>query len=497
MSAHRKHPHIYEINLMTWIADISCRERNPIALKNIPKREWRRLKEMGMDFVWLMGMWQRSPDSVRKARNVSDLLQECKSILKDFDIEDITGSPYAVYDYIPDPAFGTPEDLLSLKKELADEGLFLILDFVPNHTACDHKWINKHPEYYLQHDMPAEGDCREGFFPADTLAGKKCIAHGKDPYFPPWTDTAQIDYSRSETMDRMTRAMTLIAEYGGGMRCDMAMLMLKDVFLATWDPHITDADREEFWPFAINQLRSNVDACVLLAEAYWGKETDLLSHGFDYVYDKTLYDLMVDGNIQGLKNHLFKTSHQLDKMVHFLENHDEPRALTSFGPERIKCAMVIQATLPGMRLWQAGQFEGRRVRAPVQLRRAPKEGTDPDLKQFSEKLLKEINHPVFHDGDWQICSTAGWPDNQSHENLMAWCWRQFGERRLIITNFSFSAAQGFVKLPTSWLPGAKQFIMTDLLNGESFVRSTAEADYTDVYVALDSGAFHFFRIERG
>jgi hypothetical protein len=480
MKTIRNNPHIYEINLMTWLHELSRKEGYEVNLRNIPQRECRFLKELGMDLIWLMGIWERSPHSKKRARGEPGLVKESRSIFDDFKMEDITGSPYAVHDYTPDPTFG------------------FILDFVPNHTACDHHWIRMYPENYI-HEVPKGRDeCNEGFFLTDSMRGEVCIAHGKDPYFPPWTDTAQINYSNPKTLMAVADVLSHLADYCHGLRCDMAMLSLKEIFNQTWSKYLKEPHHaEEFWPMAIERLRSKGTSCLLLAEAYWGKEMDLLNFGFHYAYDKTLYDLLVAGDIQGLRNHLSAPVAHQQKMIRFLENHDEPRALKAFGRDRIKCALVVHATLPGMRFWQHGQFEGNRIRVPVQVRRAPLETIDHDLKEFTVKLLNEVNHPVFHDGTWEMCSIEGWPDNPSHQDLLAWCWRKGEHRRLVVTNYSTSPAQGYVRLPMNWLPSVEQFLLSDPLKGEKFFRSKTETDQSGLYVGLEKSDFHFFSVEKG
>ena len=395
----RKNPHIYEINLMNWVYELSGRLNKKVNLKSIPDDEWKYLKEIGIDLVWLMGMWQRSPYSRKKAREESHLTGECEAIIEDFQIEDIVGSPYAVYEYVPDPLFGSIQDLLFLKEKMEGEGLGLMLDFVPNHTSCDCHLIREAPHFYIQGTQTKTGGCDQGFFSVDTRSGRVCIAHGKDPYFAPWTDTAQVNYSRKDARDAMSRILTEITSLCHGVRCDMSMLVLADIFKETWSGLLGDqSETGEFWHEAIGRLRAKGIPCLLLAEAYWGREEELLDQGFDLAYDKTFYDLMVKRDVAGLRAHLSKPRRYQQKMLRFLENHDEPRCARTFGRSHIKCAMVIQATLPGARFWQHGQFEGRQIRVPVQVRRAPAEKADDDLRIFSEKLLKQINRAIFHDG---------------------------------------------------------------------------------------------------
>ncbi|MFC1883856.1 alpha-amylase family glycosyl hydrolase [Thermodesulfobacteriota bacterium] len=492
----RKNPHIYEINLMTWLYELSKRSQKNINLRNIPEEKWKYLKEIGMDFVWLMGMWHRSPYSMERAQEEPHLLGEFKNILDDFQEEDIAGSPYSIYDYVPDPTFGSFQDLIHLKESLESQGLGLILDFVPNHTACDFKLINRCPDLFIHGHLNKTGDCEPGFFKADTSLGRICIAHGKDPFFQPWTDTAQINYARKGARDEMSRILLSLSSMCQGLRCDMSMLLLEDVFRMTWAGHLErEEETWEFWPKAIDLLRSEGRPCLLLAEAYWGREEELLAHGFDYAYDKTLYDLMANGDISGLKGYLSGPINKQEKMLRFLENHDEPRALTTFGPNRIKCAMVIHATLPGMRLWQHGQLEGNKIKVPVQLRRAPEEPADINLRDFSENLLKQINHPLFHYGSWEVCETYGWPDNFSHKNLLAWCWRINNEMCLVISNFSSYPAQGYVKIPPEVVSAPEQMSFRDPLKGDLFSRSAEEVERLGLYVDLCSNDFHFFWVE--
>jgi len=494
----RRNPHIYEINLMTWLNELSQREQRRIALKEIPDYEWLNFKEKGLDLIWLMGIWKRSPHSKRKAREEPHLVEECRSILENFGRDDIVGSPYAVYEYLPDQIFGSAEDLLSLKNRLDEIGLFLILDFVPNHTSCDHPWIREYPERYVQGEPNPAGKCNEGFFLAEDTPGRPCIAHGKDPYFPPWTDTAQINYKNVGTLKAMREILSDISRYCRGFRCDMAMLVIRDIFNKTWDSYLDNGlCTEDFWPMTIDGLRADGKPCLWIAEAYWGLEQELLNFGFDYVYDKTFYNILFKEDVQGLKAYLSSPVVLQEKMVRFLENHDEPRALQVFGSKKIRCAMVIHATLPGMRFWQHGQLEGSRIRTPVQLRRSPAEPTQNDLRGFFHKLLREINEPVFHNGDWELCQTSGWPDNQSHLNLLAWCWRRLEERRLVVINFSSSPAQGYVKFSGNWLPKVQHLFFRDPLKDESFLRSEKDFRNLGMYVGLEEMDFHFFRIEKG
>lgn len=496
MNPVRPHPHIYEINLMTWLHSRAQGEKRPPALRDIPVTEWQTLKALGLDMIWLMGMWQRSPYSVWRARNEAGVAEECAKVLKDLRIDDISGSPYAVREYLPEACFGTAEELVALRETFEREGLRLILDFVPNHTACDHPWISLHPERYV-HVKDDGTVCPEGFFRPEGAGEKVFIAHGRDPYFPPWTDTAQLDFLRPETVRATVETLSQTARFCHGMRCDMAMLVLREIFRETWKGYVTgDGDVQEMWAAARAALDARGHPFLLMAEAYWGKEEELLRLGFDCTYDKGFYDLLASGDVEGLKRHLGMPLGRQARQVRFLENHDEPRAIHVFERKRIRAAMVIHATVPGIRFWHHGQFEGRGVQVPVQLRREPEEPLDRDLQGFSHQLLREVNHPVFHEGDWEMCGTSGWPDNQSHRSFLAWTWRLGEERRLLVVNFTPSPAQGFIAFPHGWLPEGREVVCLDPLKQETFVRQGEDMRGAGLYAGLEPWDFHFFRMER-
>ena len=488
----RNNPHIYEINLMTWLCELSKKEERAFGLCDIPMRQWETLKGQGMDAVWLMGIWERSPFSEREARNGEALREECKKILEDFQLDDLGGSPYAIRAYRPEHRFGTLDDLAKLRKKLSKIGMGLILDFVPNHTACDHIWISQRPYYYINSIPEAASTCPEGFFLPSSAKDPICIAHGRDPYFPPWTDTAQLDYSKRDTHKAMVETLKKIGRYCDGVRCDMAMLVLNEVFRSTWSQFVDKQETQEFWPYAIQTLKSANEDFSFIAEVYWGMGKRLLEAGFDYVYDKDFYDALSDGDVNRLRRQLSEPVPDQERMLRFLENHDEPRAMEVFGPERIRAAMVIHATVPGAKLYHQGQFEGRKLRVPVQLKRAPEEPVNRGICEFCNRLMAEVNRPVYRWGMWLFCAVDGWLDNHSCTNLLAWSLQLKQEKRIIVVNFSPVSSQGRIRLPLNWLHGDCVMRFVDIFKGQKYSYEMKEIRKNGLYVALDAWDFHFF-----
>jgi hypothetical protein len=234
---------------------------------------------------------------------------------------------------------------------------------------------------------------------------------------------------------------------------------------------------------------------LFIAEAYWDLEWELQQLGFDFCYDKKLYDRLEHGDAESVRLHLCADPAYQNKLLRFIENHDEPRASATFPPTKLKAATVTIATLPGARLFHEGQFEGRRVRPPVFLGRRPDEPPNEDLRAFAAKLLKAIDRPVFRDGDWRLCERSGWPDNPSYQNVVAWSWEGHDQRHLIIVNLSDSPAQARIHLPWGDAEGA-MWQLTDALSGAAYERDGSEIQAQGLYIELDPWHCHVFEFVR-
>lgn len=473
----RSAPLIYEINTWPWLNGLSRKHGRPIHLGNVPAEEWDDAASWGFDAVWLMGVWERSAAGREIAREHPDLQAEYRKALPDFKPDDIVGSPYSIHRYQADPHLGGPEGLRSARAELTRRNLALLLDFVPNHLAVDHPWTSEHPEYFIRED-----------------SGR--IANGRDPYFPPWTDTAQINAYHSGARAALTDTLQEIARECDGVRCDMAMLLLNEIFKKTWGERAGPPPRDEFWPQAIAAVKAEFAGFTFVAEAYWDLEARMLQLGFDYCYDKRLYDSLVHKNALAVRQHLAGDTVRQEKLVRMIENHDEQRAAAVFPPARERAAAVVAATLPGAKLFYQGELEGRKIRMPVQLARWPEEQIDQDLRNFWWTLLQACGEPVIRDGEWQLLSVTGWPDNTSCVNLLAWGWRDGDERALVAVNYSDSSSQGRIHLPWDDLSG-KAWPLRDVLTSEVYVRSGDEMASTGLYVDLGPWRSHFLMFEVG
>ena len=460
-------PTIYELNAAAWLARLGGEAGRRIALDEVPATEWDRLAALHIDAVWLMGVWERSPAGREIALRDPALRASFRAALPDLRDEDVIGSAYCVRAYELEPRFGSPDALAVARAELAARGVGLILDFVPNHVAPDHDWTTGHPEYFIRGDA-RDLEAHPGAF-VQTPGG--VLANGKDPYFAPWTDVVQLNAFEPGLRATAIDALASIGARCDGVRCDMAMLMTNDVFAATWGERAGPVPSDEYWPAVIAGARASAPDLLFMAEAYWDMEWTLQRQGFDLCYDKRLYDRLVGESAAAVRGHLRAAADYQERLVRFIENHDEPRAADTFESRKARAAAVVMSTVPGARLVHDGQLDGLRTRVPVQLARAPAEPVDVELSAFYDRLLADVAESGLGDGDWQLCECSGSPD--SAESLLVWCRRAGEQRRLVVVNFADRVAQGRVRLPWRDLAG-RTWHLHDVLSDAAFDRDGSE-----------------------
>ncbi len=478
---------IYELNTAAWLHDVGRRagRRGPATLADVPLEEWEQVTPPGVDAVWLMGVWERSPAGVRLALASADHLASFHATLPDLDDSDVIGSAYCLRRYEVDPRFGGRDGLAAARAALAERGVRLLVDFVPNHVAPDHPWLTDHPDYFVQgNTSDLDGD------PAGFLAvGDSVIACGRDPFFPPWPDVAQLDGFAPGLRKAAADTLLDIADQADGVRCDMAMLLLNDVFARTWGGRVGSAPEQEYWTEVIRSVRARHPDFVFAAEAYWDLEWELQQLGFDYCYDKRLYDRLIHEPPDAIRQHLQADLEYQRHLVRFLENHDEPRVAAELAPAKQRAAAVAIATLPGATMWHEGQFEGWRVRLPVFLGRRPPEPIDADLRRFYLGLIGAV--ATRRRGRWDLCDTSGWPDDSSYRQLLSWSWIDDEQRTLIVINLADAPAAARIHLAWDDL-AERTWRLDDLLTDQSFARDGSDVADHGLYIQLPPFGFHVF-----
>ncbi len=465
-----------------------------IKLGDVPDQEWDNLQAKGFDGIWLMGLWERSSRSAQIARKHQGLRKEYDQALPGWQESDVVGSPYAVGAYRPDPELASWDELANVLGRLRDRGMKLILDFAPNHTALDHEWVTQHPEYYIQGTVQEAMDFPSSFFPVETSTGLKYVAHGKDPHFPAWTDTAQLHFFNPDTRAALLHELDHIKQYCDGVRCDMAMLVLNEVFAQTWGTHIQglSAPSREFWTEAI----ASFSDWLWIAEVYGNREWELQQLGFHFTYDKRLYDRLRHAPPQEITRHLQADMTFQNKLVRFLENHDEPRSAVVFGSSRLPVVGVLMATLPGMRLYHQGQLTGTRVRLPVQLCRVQEEVPDETTAAFYDRILLITNEEGFHIGHWLLLTVQSAGDH-SFNNVIAYQWTTNKDWWLIVVNLSASVARGVIQIQRELGSDSdlrSVYTFYDQFSSQRYERRREDLRYNGLSICLDSFGCHIFSI---
>jgi hypothetical protein len=486
----RSNPLLYEINAWAWLEGLSARFGRSIDLSGVPDAEWDAMAQLGFDAIWLMGVWQRSPVSRQISLEDPANFSAYDRALPGWKPKDIVGSPYAVMQYVPDPRIGNWDSLDRVREKLHAHKMALFLDFVGNHTALDSPWVREHPEFYVQGSKQDSEENPSLFFQATTTQGTRYIALAKDPYFPPWKDVAQLNHFQPEMRAAHLAELATIAKHCDGVRCDMAMLQLNDIFERGW-AHLLGSTRvaaKEFW----TEARQTAPNLVLLAEAYWGTEPRLIDLGFSFAYDKVLYDAVRNADVGAVRSRLSDIGNQQSHYARFLENHDEQRRAEVIPNDRLPAVGTLMGTLPGMRFYQQGELEGCKIRLPITLRVAAVEPPDPYSVAFFRKILALTREDVFHDGNWSPLEVAA-EGYTSPAGLLVYAWRSKDAWKIIAVNLAAGASQGRVRLGDRVSP-AQQYIFYDELNEVRYDRSGDELHGVGLFVRLEGFQAHIFNI---
>jgi len=485
-----RHPALFQVNTRVRLSELAAELGRDATLDDIPDAELDRLAADGFDLVWFLGVWQTGEAARRVSRSNAGWLAEYQRVLPDYREADVCGSCFAVRDYRVHQDFGGDDALARLRARLRQRGLRLILDFVPNHMAPDHRWVSEQPGFFVTGTEEQLAAQPQNYCRVETDAGSRILAYGRDPYFDGWPDTLQLDYGNPALQDAMLGELRRVARQCDGVRCDMAMLVLPEVFERTWG-----IPAPPFWPRATDSVRSEVPGFLFMAEVYWDLEWTLQQQGFDYTYDKRLYDRLEHGHARPVREHLQAGLDFQDRAARFLENHDEPRAAATFAPRKHQAAAIVTFLTPGLRFFHQGQREGKRVRIPVHLGRGPVEDTDADTAAFYERLIACLKDTAFRDGRWQLleCRPA-WEGNATWDSFVAFSWSgPDHQRRLVAVNYAEHEGQCYVAQPWADLAG-RSWRFEDLVGPAVYEREGVDLTWQGLYLDMPAWGYHVFTV---
>lgn len=489
--ANPRYPALYQINTRVTLTGLSASLGRAATLDDIADAELDRWAQMGFDWIWLLSVWQTGAAAQRISRSNPQWRREFEQTLPDLREEDIAGSGFAITGYTVHQGLGGDAALARLRARMRQRGLRLMLDFVPNHMAPDHPWVDEHPDYFVHGSEADLARAPQNYCRLTTKSGEAVFAYGRDPYFDGWPDTLQLNYGNAELQAAMVIELERISSQCDGVRCDMAMLVLPEVFERTWGIRAAP-----FWRHAIDSVRARSPAFLFIAEAYWDMEWTLQREGFDDAYDKRLYDRLREQHARPVREHLLAGLDYQDKLARFLENHDEPRAASAFAPEVHKAAAVVTFMSPGMRFFHQGQLEGRRARISPHLVRAPVEAVDEDIAQFYARLLEILHRPLLRDGNWSLLECVPtWAGNPTWDSFIAFRWNlSSGEWLLGVVNYSPQQCQCFVSLPLSQLAG-RMWRLKDLLGQAVYDRPGDDLLDRGLFLDVAAWGCHVFEVQ--
>ncbi|MEQ1828228.1 MAG: alpha-amylase family glycosyl hydrolase [Pirellula sp.] len=483
---------LYQVNTRVLLTELSSQLGRRATLDDIEDKTLEQWQECGFQFVWLLSVWQIGPRSQGISRANVRWLHEFQSTLTDLCDDDIGGSGFAIQKYSVHRNLGGNEALHRLRNRMKSYGLRLILDFVPNHTGPDHPWVNEHPDYFVQgtdQDLEREPDI---YTRLATKHGEIVFAMGRDPYFPGWIDTLQLNYGNRALQTAMQEELERIALQCDGVRCDMAMLLLPEVFQRTWQ-----IPSEPFWPTTVQRIRAKHPKFTFIAEVYWDLEWELMQQGFDFCYDKRLHDSLRAGDTPSVRSHLHADLAYQNRLVRFLENHDEPRVASAFSSAQHAAASVICFLVPGMRFFHHGQLEGKRVRISPHLIRGPAEAYDTEVAKNYRRLLSILRLPIVRKGAWKrLEPLEAWPSNFTHQDFVSFQWLDTdGSLLVVVVNYSDHMSQCRVRLPDLGGGATRPIRLQDLWDETPYVRDSHELSHSGLFVELPAWGIHVLRVE--
>jgi hypothetical protein len=493
-------PTTYQINTRVVLNEVGKTLGRAATLEDFSDQLLDEIASRGFSYVWPLGVWQTGAVARKLALEDPERMATMKRALPGLREEDVVSSPFAIVAYDVHRDFGGEAALAKLRQRLARRGLGLILDFVPNHIALDHAWVHEHPEYLVGGTLEDLQREPRNYIRMATRLGPRILAHGRDPYFDGWPDTVQLNYRHAGLREAQIGVLGQIADRCDGIRCDMAMLLEPEVIARTWGARAKPGDGstpkdDPFWPEAIGAVRRRHPNFRFIAEVYWDMEWNLQQRGFDYTYDKRLYDRLRDGGARVVREHLMAAPAFSERCLRFLENHDEPRAAATFDHEKHRAAAVVTLLAPGMRFVHEGQIEGRRVHVPMQLGRRPAEPLDEALRAFYLRLLQALARPEVHSGRWRLesCRPA-WDGNPSADQFIVSSWEE-GERRLLVAvNYAPSQGQCYV-VPSLGGLASRRWRLVDLLSEVQYQREGAALADQGLYLDLPPWGYHVFALE--
>jgi glycosidase len=541
-------------NVMVWLWQLSQKHGYEISrLDQVPDSELAELAERGFNTLWLIGVWERSPASLKIKRLCGN--------------PEAVSSAYSLYDYTIASELGGDQSYYALRDRARDRGVRLAVDMVPNHTGIYSKWVVEHPDWFVRLDHPPfpaytfngpdlSDDPTIGLFLEDgywtrsdaAVVFKRVdrnhgvvhyIYHGNDGTHMPWNDTAQLNFLLPQVREAVIQQVLRVARYSPVIRFDAAMTLAKKHYHRLWFPQpgsggdipsrswqgMTRAEfdaafPEEFWRQVVDRVAAEAPDTLLLAEAFWLMEGYFVrSLGMHRVYNSAFMNMLKreeNANYrQVLKNVLEFDPQILKRFVNFMNNPDEEPAAAQFGKDdKYFGVCVMMATLPGLPMFGHGQVEGFTEKYGMEYSRAyGRESADQGLidRHYREIFPLLRRRRLFSGVEEFLLYDAADAHGHVQHDIFAYSNGAEGVRALVIFNNRYGQSAGWVHHSVPYRPQADGpaptrktlaqglglgsgdwCLFRDLTTGLEYVRPAAELRGRGLYVELGAYKHHVF-----
>src|SRR5262245_26568909 len=197
------YPSLYQINTRVWLTELSRSLGHSATLDDISDAALDRLAAQGFDWIWMLSVWQTGDAARRVSLGNAEWRREFQHTLPDLCDDDIGGSGFAITGYTVHHALGGDPALARLRERLRRRGMRLMLDFVPNHAGLGHPWVEDHPDYFVHGTELDFARAPQNYTWVKRVQGEVLLGHGRDPFFPGWPDTLQLNYGNPATQEAM------------------------------------------------------------------------------------------------------------------------------------------------------------------------------------------------------------------------------------------------------------------------------------------------------
>lgn len=480
-------------NTYVWLDQLSKSYGYEISrLDQIPEEELDRLARWGINGLWFIGLWERSPASKR-----------IKQIRGKLDAE---ASAYSIFEYRIAADLGGEAAYQSLRDKAWQRGIRLASDMVPNHMGIDSSWVIEHPNrfislnyspfpaytfsgqnlswdervgIYLEDHYYDSSDAAVVFKRVDHWTGEsQYIYHGNDGTSMPWNDTAQLNYLLPEVREQIIQEILSVARKFPIIRFDAAMTLAKKHYQRLWFPQpgsggaiptraeygltkeeFDVAMPKEFWRELVDTIAQEVPDTLLLAEAFWLMEGYFVrTLGMHRVYNSAFMNMLRDEKNQEyrlvIKNTLEFDPDILKRYVNFMSNPDEETAVAQFGKgDKYFGVCTLMATMPGLPMIGHGQIEGFSEKYGMEFRRAYWDETpDSYLVERHEReifplirrryLFAEVKNFLLYD--------FYTPDGTVNEDVFTYSNRFEEEQSLVVYHNRYAQTHGWIRTSASF-----------------------------------------------